>query len=84
MCIRDRNNNTPEKYLSLMKSVNPLVIPRNHKVEEVLESANNNDLSPLKKLINVLEKPYEKTKENIDYQSPAPVSDKKYKTFCGT
>ena len=78
------NNNTPEKYLSLMKSVNPLVIPRNHKVEEVLESANNNDLSPLKKLINVLEKPYEKTKENIDYQSPAPVSDKKYKTFCGT
>ena len=78
------NNNTPEKYLSLMKSVNPLVIPRNHKVEEVLESANNNDLSPLKKLINVLEKPYKKTKENIDYQSPAPVSDKKYKTFCGT
>ena len=78
------NNNTPEKYLSLMKSVNPLVIPRNHKVEEVLESANNNDLSPLKKLIKVLEKPYEKTKENIDYQSPAPVSDRKYKTFCGT
>jgi len=78
------NNNTPEKYLSLMKSVNPLVIPRNHKVEEVLESANNNDLSPLKKLIKVLEKPYEKTKENIDYQSPAPASDKKYKTFCGT
>jgi len=78
------NNNTPEKYLSLMKSVNPLVIPRNHKVEEVLESANNNDLSPLKKLIKVLEKPYEKTKENIDYQSPAPSSEKKYKTFCGT
>ena len=78
------NNNTPEKYLSLMKSVNPLVVPRNHKVEEVLESANNNDLSPLKKLIKVLEKPYEKTKENIDYQSPAPASDKKYKTFCGT
>ncbi len=78
------NNNTPEKYLSLMKSVNPLVIPRNHKVEEVLESANNNDLSKLKKLINVLKKPYEKTKENIDYQSPAPVSDEKYKTFCGT
>ncbi len=78
------NNNTREKYISLMKSVNPLVIPRNHKVEEVLEAANNNDLSLLKKLIKVLEKPYEKTKENIDYQSPAPVSNKKYKTFCGT
>ena len=39
------NNNTPEKYLKLMKSVNPIVIPRNHKVEEALEFANNNDLS---------------------------------------
>ena len=78
------NNNTPEKYLRLMKSVNPLVIPRNHKVEEVLESANGDDLSPLKKLIKVLEKPYEISNQNIDYQSPAPDSDKKYKTFCGT
>ena len=78
------NNNKPEKYVRLMKSVNPVVIPRNHKVEEVLESANNNDLSPLIKFIKVLEKPYEKSKENIDYQSPAPDNNKKYKTFCGT
>ena len=28
--------------------------------------------------------PYEKSKENIDYQSPGPISEKKYKTFCGT
>ena len=78
------NNNSNEKCLSLMKSVNPLVIPRNHKVEEALESANNNNLSPLKKLITILEKPYEQLNENIDYQSPAPISNKKYKTFCGT
>ena len=32
-----------------MRSVNPLIIPRNHKVEEVLEAANNNDLTLLKK-----------------------------------
>ena len=78
------NNNSNEKCLSLMKSVNPLVIPRNHKVEEALESANNNNLSPLKKLITILEKPYDQLNENIDYQSPAPISNKKYKTFCGT
>ncbi len=79
-----QNNNTPEKYLQLMKSVNPLVIPRNHKVEEALESANNDDLMPLKKLIKILENPYEKVEENIKYQSPAPISNNKYKTFCGT
>ena len=78
------NNNTPEKFLKLMRSVNPLIIPRNHKVEEALEAANNNDLSPLIKLIKILEKPYDKQQENIDYQSPAPLGNKKYQTFCGT
>jgi len=78
------NNNTPKKFLKLMRSVNPLVIPRNHKVEEVLEAANNGDLSPLKKLIKVLETPYQKLQDNIDYQYPAPIGNKKYQTFCGT
>ena len=78
------NNNNPEKFLKLMRSVNPLIIPRNHKVEEALEAANNNDLSPLIKLIKILEKPYDKQQENIDYQSPAPLGNKKYQTFCGT
>ena len=32
------NNNTPEKSLKLMRSANPIVIPRNHKVEEALGS----------------------------------------------
>ena len=78
------NNNTPEKYLKLMKSANPLVIPRNHKVEEALEFANNNDLSLVKKLIKILEKPYENQKGIDEYQSTAPISDQKYQTFCGT
>ena len=78
------NNSDPKKTLNLMKSVNPLVIPRNHRVEEALESANSNDLSLVKKLIKVLEKTYEKIGENVDYQSPAPFDAKDYKTFCGT
>ena len=78
------NNNNPEKFLKLMRSVNPLIIPRNHKVEEALEAANNNDLSILKNLIKILKKPYDKQQENIDYQSPAPIGNKKYQTFCGT
>jgi uncharacterized protein YdiU (UPF0061 family) len=78
------NNNTPEKYLKLMRSVNPLIIPRNHKVEEALKFANNNDLSLVKKLNKILEKPYENQKGITNYQSTAPISDQKYQTFCGT
>jgi len=77
-------SNSPEESLILMRSNNPLVIPRNHKVEEALESANNNDLNPTKNLLRILEKPYEDKKKINEYQSPAPPSDKIYKTFCGT
>ena len=78
------NNNSPEESLNLMRSSNPLVIPRNHKVEEALESANSGNLNPAKNLLKILEKPYEDIKEIEEYQSPAPPSDKIYKTFCGT
>jgi uncharacterized protein YdiU (UPF0061 family) len=78
------HNNSPEKSLKLMRSANPLVIPRNHKVEEALEAANNDDLKPMKNLLKVLEKPYENQEGISEYQSLAPANDKKYQTFCGT
>ena len=78
------HNNSPEKSLKSMRSANPLVIPRNHKVEEALEAANNDDLNPMKNLLKLLEKPYENQKGIDEYQSLAPPSDKKYQTFCGT
>jgi len=78
------NNNTPEKSSILMGLNNPLVIPRNHKVEEALEFANRGDLNPTKNLLKILEKPYENNKKISKYQSAAPPSDKIYKTFCGT
>ncbi len=77
------HNNSPEKYLQLMRSVNPLVIPRNHKVEEVLDSANQNDFRPIKKLIEILAKPYLQNQKIIEYQLPSNQKEK-YQTFCGT
>jgi len=78
------NSNSLEESLKLMRLNNPLVIPRNHKVEEALEAANNDNLNPLENLIRILENPYEDKKKINEYQSPAPPSDKIYKTFCGT
>ena len=78
------NNSNPEKCLALMKSVNPLLIPRNHNVEDALLAANNNDFTLFNRLIKVLEKPYQNQKENSDYQLPAPLNSEKYQTFCGT
>jgi len=78
------HNNSPEKSLKLMCSVNPLVIARNHKVEEVLKEANNGNLNPFNDFLKVLEKPCEKQTKTNNYQFPAPSTEKKYQTFCGT
>jgi len=78
------NNSKQENYLKLMHSVNPLVIPRNHKVEEALIAANNENITPMKNLIKVLERPYTNQKNISDFQLPNPLENGKYQTFCGT
>ena len=77
------NNNTPEKSLKLMRSANPIVIPRNHKVEEALEAAEKNNFKPITRLVEILKDPYSQQKNIINYQIPSN-SKKKYQTFCGT
>ena len=68
----------------LMKHNNPKIIPRNHNVESVLKSAEDNDLSPFNDLLKALKNPYTDSKVLSKYQSPPPKSDEKYQTFCGT
>ena len=76
-------NSNLEKSMKLMRCVNPLIIPRNHKVEESLKEANQNNFKPLYNLIKVLEKPYNNQNEIQEYQYPKS-SKEKYQTFCGT
>ena len=76
------NNGSKEKSINLMKKNNPIIIPRNHKVEEALEAANNNDLNLTNKLLSILNKPYDNQNDIDDYQSPS--SNSEYQTFCGT
>ena len=78
-----KNNNTLEKYKKLMRSVNPLIIPRNHLVEKVLSEANDGKIDPLNKLLAVLNLPYSEHKNISQYQISSD-SNEKYQTFCGT
>ena len=78
------NNSTKEDQNKLMKANNPTVIPRNHKVEEALSAAENGNLDKIKKLLTILKYPYIDQSNIEEYQSPSPLSDKKYQTFCGT
>ena len=78
-----KNNNSYENSIELMKNNNPLIIPRNHKVEEVLALAERNDFKPLMKFLKILTKPYTKQEDTSAFQSLLGSSEN-YKTFCGT
>ena len=80
----DKQNRSHEEILSIMKNANPVVIPRNHKVEESLKEAHKGNLVSLNNLLNALKDPYIERSDLKLYQQPAHETDKKYKTFCGT
>ncbi|WP_435148427.1 protein adenylyltransferase SelO [Candidatus Pelagibacter bacterium nBUS_32] len=76
------NEVSKENSLELMKKTNPIIIPRNHKVEEALKAAYKDDFQVIKKLLSNLNNPYDKKKGIEDYQYPS--NDNGYQTFCGT
>ena len=66
-----------------MRAYNPVVIPRNHKVEEALAAAVRGDLTVMHRLLEVLADPYGETAP-ADFTAPPPPGSATYQTFCGT
>ncbi len=74
----------PEARAQAMNAVNPIYIPRNHKVEEALQAAVAGDLSKFEQLLAVLANPFEERAGLDEYALPAPAEFGSYTTFCGT
>ena len=53
-------------------------------MEEALAEADKGSLDKMKKLLAILKKPYDNQNNIEEYQAPAPLSNEKYQTFCGT
>ena len=73
-----------ETTAQAMDRVNPIYIPRNHKVEESLAAAVNQDMTPFTKLLEVVIQPFDEVAGNEAYTEPAPATNRRYQTFCGT
>ena len=73
-----------EASFALMRSVNPAVIPRNHKVEEALQAGEEGNFKPFHDLLNAVEKPYVDGDHLLPYQAPPEPGEKVLQTFCGT
>ena len=76
----------PAQRVQAMCAVNPLYIPRNHKVEEALDAAVElGNYEPFEQLLTVLQQPFNEKPEWSAYAEPAAAETSAgYRTFCGT
>jgi uncharacterized protein YdiU (UPF0061 family) len=86
-CANEREMSvSPQSRTARMARVNPWIIARNHRVEEALEAASEqDDMSPFERLLTALQNPFETNPEQAIYAEPAPTAVTAcYQTFCGT
>lgn len=68
-----------------MDAVNPLFIPRNHRIEAVITAAvEREDFGPFEELIEVLSQPFRAREAYMDYAAPPRLEERVLQTFCGT
>lgn len=80
-----RQEESKDSCHQLMRSSNPALIPRNHRVEEALEAAvKQGDYSVMERLLDVLSNPYAHSPKQADYSTLPAQSPRPYRTFCGT
>jgi uncharacterized protein YdiU (UPF0061 family) len=68
-----------------MRRVNPVFIPRNHRVDATLEAASmHGDLGPFQQLLKILEHPYDDQPGRGEFEQPPGPGERVHRTFCGT
>ncbi|MFK7837788.1 MAG: YdiU family protein [Sulfitobacter sp.] len=67
---------------ALMATTNPAVIPRNHRIEQMIEAAVAGDMAPFDRLMRALATPFEET--DVALSKPPTETEIVPATFCGT
>jgi len=81
---RDRQPGSRDDDLKIMRTANPSIIPRNHRVEEALAAAEHHqDFSVFHRVLAAICDPYSTDEKWQDDRVPSP-DDDRYQTFCGT
>ena len=85
---RERLGSEPQsagERSAAMRAVNPAFIPRNHRIEAIIDAAvNRNDYAPFEELLTVLARPFEDQPEFAGYAEPPKPEQRVLQTFCGT
>lgn len=79
-----RETLSPAERQAAMERVNPAVIPRNHRIEQVIQAALKDDFEPFERFLAALEHPYEEDPAFAAFQEPPKPEERIANTFCGT
>jgi len=75
----------PRERAQAMRRVNPLYIPRNHLVEQVIGAAvEQGDFAPFEDLVDVLRRPHEAQPGRERFALPPRPDQQVFRTYCGT
>jgi len=75
----------PDARRASMRLANPAFIPRNHRVEAVIQAATEcDDFAPFHELVTVLCNPHEDQPRFAHYAEPPEPHERVHRTFCGT
>jgi uncharacterized protein YdiU (UPF0061 family) len=75
----------PETRANAMRLVNPAFVPRNHRIEAMIDAAvERADFTPFETLVKVLAKPYDDQPEFAYLTEPPRPEERVRETFCGT
>lgn len=69
---------------TVMAAANPVLIPRNHRVEQAIQAGLNGDLSVFHRLVDALATPYVRGAATVDLTRPPLDEERVLQTFCGT
>ncbi len=67
-----------------MDAVNPVYIPRNHRIEAVIQAATEGNFAPFRELCEVFSQPFSSRAQFDRYQNPPLEHERVRATFCGT
>ena len=79
-----RREADPATHLADMRAANPILIPRNHRVEQAIRSAYGGDFAPFHRLVDALAEPYVEQPEYADLEAAPEPEEVVHETFCGT
>jgi serine/tyrosine/threonine adenylyltransferase len=75
----------PDARAHVMRHANPALIPRNHRIEQMIVAAvEQGDFKPFERLVTALAQPYEDQTVYTDLGEPPQASERVLQTFCGT